>query len=51
MANIKKDHVKGKSYRPIVVVEKVKNGIPTVISMSGGRRYILEHKDQHFKTK
>lgn len=51
MSNFKKNHVKGNTYRPVVTVEKVKNGIPTVITMSGGRRYVLEHKNQYNKTK
>lgn len=36
---------KGDKYRPIVHIEKVKNGTPTVLQISGNR-YILEHKNQ-----
>ena len=39
---------KGDKYRPIVHIEKVKNGTPTVLQISGNR-YILEHKDQRSK--
>lgn len=39
---------KGDTYRPIVHIEKVKNGTPTVLQISGNR-YILEHKDQRSK--
>lgn len=37
---------KGEKYRPVVRVKKVKRDVPTVVEFSG-RRYILEHKDQH----
>lgn len=33
---------KGERYRPIVTVAKEKNGIPTVVEISGGR-YTLTH--------
>lgn len=36
---------KGDKYRPIVHIEKVKNDVPTVITVSGNR-YTLQHKDQ-----
>lgn len=32
---------KGERYRPIVTVDKVRNGIPTVLKISG-RRYIYD---------
>jgi len=32
---------KGERYRPIVTVEKIRRGIPTVIKVSG-RRYIYD---------
>ena len=32
---------KGERYRPIVTIEKVRKGIPTVITVSG-RRYIFD---------
>lgn len=32
---------KGEQYRPIVRVDKVRNGIPTVVMMSG-RRYVYD---------
>lgn len=35
---------RGDKYRPVVIVLKVKNGLPTVISI-GGQVYILQHKD------
>lgn len=39
----------GEMYRPNVHVLKVKNGLPTILKISG-MRFILEHKDQ-FKGK
>ena len=35
----------GDKYRPIVHIEKVKKGVPTILQISG-RRYVLEHKNQ-----
>lgn len=35
---------KGKKYRPVVTIAKVKNDIPTVLMISG-RRYVLDHSD------
>ena len=37
---------KGDIYRPIVHILKVKNGLPTVIKVSG-QKYMLVHKDQY----
>ncbi len=37
---------KGERYRPIVTIEKVKKGIPTVIYVSG-HKYTLQHPDQY----
>ena len=34
---------KGDVYRPNVLIERTKNGIPTVLELSG-RRYILQHE-------
>ena len=45
-----KIYQKGDKYRPVVHIEKVKNGTPTVLKVSGNR-YVLEHKDQHPKNK
>ncbi len=45
-----KTYQKGDKYRPVVHIEKVKNGVPTVLKVSG-RRYVLEHKDQYSKNK
>lgn len=42
---MKKVFEKGLKYRPVVTVEKVKNGKATVLKMSG-ERYILDHKDR-----
>ena len=36
---------KGDRYRPIVTILKMKNGVPTVIEVSG-KRYQLQHVDQ-----
>ncbi|MFB0845751.1 MULTISPECIES: hypothetical protein [Paenibacillus] len=44
----KQRHV-GQSFRAVVMPIKIKNGIPTVISL-GGQVYILQGKDQ-FKGK
>jgi hypothetical protein len=41
-----KPREKGDTYRPIVTIEKVKNGLPTVIKVSG-EEYILRHRDQY----
>ncbi len=41
-----KHRTKGESYRPIVHILKVKNGLPTVIKVSG-QKYMLVHKDQY----
>lgn len=35
----------GDTYRPIVQILKVKNGLPTVLKVSG-EEYTLRHKDQ-----
>ncbi|SCW85900.1 hypothetical protein SAMN04487970_107412 [Paenibacillus tianmuensis] len=40
----KQRHV-GQSFRAVVMPIKIKNGIPTVISL-GGQVYILQGKDQ-----
>ncbi len=45
-----KVYQKGDKYRPIVHIEKVKSGIPTVLKISG-KRYVLEHRDQHYSNK
>ncbi len=37
---------KGTTYRPIVHILKVKNGLATVIKVSG-EKYMLVHKDQY----
>lgn len=37
---------KGDKYRPIVTIEKVKKGVPTVITVSG-RTYQLQHTNQY----
>lgn len=37
-----REFTKGEKYRPIVTVEKTKNGKPTVLKVSG-LRYILDH--------
>lgn len=37
----KRKFSRGERYRPIVTVDKVKNGVPTVVIMSG-RRYIYD---------
>lgn len=42
---MKRELKKGDMYRPRVHIKKVKNGLPTIIELSG-QRYILEHKDQ-----
>lgn len=39
-----KTFVKGQPYRPAAVIEKVKNGVPTVLIIRG-RRYVLDHQD------
>jgi hypothetical protein len=39
-----KKREKGDTYRPIIKVRKVKNGIPTSIEL-GGHRYALVHDD------
>jgi hypothetical protein len=36
---------RGDKYRPVVTVLKVKNGVPTVIRVSG-REYVLRTPDQ-----
>ena len=41
-----KERNKGDRYRPIVTIEKLKKGIPTVIRVSG-RRYVYEPKDKN----
>ena len=41
----KYDRPKGHRYRPVVTVLKVKNGVPTVIRVSG-REYVLRTPDQ-----
>lgn len=38
---------KGKKYKTIIEIIKVKGGLPTVIQVAG-ERYVLEHKD-HYK--
>lgn len=40
-----KDRQPGDRYRPIVTINKMKKGKPTVLQISG-RRYVLDHKDQ-----
>jgi hypothetical protein len=37
---------RGDKYRPVVTVLKVKNGVPTVIRVSG-REYVFRPKDQY----
>ncbi|GIN71157.1 hypothetical protein J14TS2_16320 [Bacillus sp. J14TS2] len=37
---------KGDKYRPIVTIDKVKKGIPTVIHVSG-QKYVLQHPNQY----
>lgn len=37
---------KGDKYRPIVTIEKQKNGVPTVIKVSG-QTYQLQHPSQY----
>jgi len=37
---------KGDRYRPIVTIHKVKNGVPTVILVSG-REYVFRPNDQY----
>ena len=37
----KREFYKGERYRPIVEIEKVRRGTPTVVTMSG-RRYIYD---------
>ncbi|QKS70238.1 hypothetical protein FLK61_26110 [Paenalkalicoccus suaedae] len=37
-----KDRHKGDRYRPVVTIAKTKNGVPTVIDVSG-HRYTLTH--------
>jgi hypothetical protein len=39
----KKTRQTGDRYRPVVTISKMKNGLPTVISVSG-ETYILVHK-------
>lgn len=36
---------KGQPYRPAAKVQKVKNGIPSVLIIRG-KRYVLEHPNQ-----
>ena len=36
----------GESYRPLVTIVKVKNGLPTVITLSG-QVYVLRSPDQY----
>jgi hypothetical protein len=40
----------GETYRPRVTIKKVKNKVPTVLTVSG-REYILRHQDQYKQTK
>lgn len=47
---MKREFIKGESYRPRVHIKKVKKGTPTVLKISG-RRYILDHKDQFQNTR
>lgn len=39
---------KGETINPIVYIEKVKNGVPTVIKL-GDHTFILRHDDQFIK--
>lgn len=41
MVVLSRKFIKGERYRPIVTVDKVKNGVPTVVTMSG-RRYVFD---------
>jgi LEA14-like dessication related protein len=41
---------KGDKYRPIVTINKLKNGTPTVITVSG-HQYTLQHPDQYRRAK
>lgn len=41
MVVLTRKFTKGERYRPIVTVDKVKKGIPTVVMMSG-RRYVYD---------
>ena len=41
---------KGDRYRPIVTIEKMKNGVPTVIEVSG-ERYLMDGKSRSISKK
>lgn len=38
-----KQREKGETYRPNVTINKLKGGVPSIITVSG-RRYILDHR-------